>query len=395
MSVNRSLRRVLGSIASGILAAAVAAVAQVVPAAPAAAAPDIVVFFIDDLGANQIGPVRHPLSSPKIDLLAQQGVTYTIGYAYPACVPARAALMSGRYPQRFGIQGNGPQPPGSMVTIAERLRSGGYATAIVGKWHLGFTTSQHPLGQGFDTFLGFKGITPDYYGHDPDAPLYDQRTQIRNTGLVTDTLGDRAVLILQAPRNKPLFLYVPFTGVHDPLQGTLQQRLTEVDRNVGRIVAAAKPGTIFFVIGDNGRGTNDPLRGGKYSIYEGGVRVPFIAKGPGFPAGTSIGTPVSVLDIARTVYSAATGQDLAGTDGYNLLRSVPADRPVFFDAFNPDPGLGARQGDWVFYRNYDGKSTQLYNVRLDPGQRSNVAASNPDVVRRLSALVEQYRSDVY
>ena len=159
-----------------------------------------------------------------------------------------------------------------MVTIAERLRSMGYATALVGKWHLGFSGGRHPLDQGFDTFFGFKGTTPDYVGHDPKAPGYRQRTQIRNTGSVTDTLGAEAVQLLSDPaRTKPLFLFLAWTAPHDPLQGTLAQRIAEMDANTGRVVAAARPNTLFFWAGDNGRATSSPLRGGNYDILEGVV----------------------------------------------------------------------------------------------------------------------------
>ena len=249
----------------------------------ARAAPDIIVVLIDDMGAVVIGPERRSVSvaTPNIDALGAGGTVFTQAYAAPACVPARTMLMAGRWHQRNSVGAvwnNGPQPPASIVTVAERLRGRGYATAIVGKWHLGFTGGRHPLDQGFDSFYGFKGITPDYFGHDPDAPLFRNRTQIQNTGYVTDTLAAEAERILRAPRSKPLFLYVPLTAIHDPLQTTLAVAVQGVDRAVGRIVAAAKPDTLFILAGDNGRKTNAPFKGGKYSIWEGGVRVPFMLK---------------------------------------------------------------------------------------------------------------------
>lgn len=156
-------------------------------------------------------------------------------------------LMLGRWPYRNSagaIWQNGPSPPAAALTVAERLRARGYATAAVGKWHLGFTGGRHPLDQGFDQFFGFKGITPDYYGHDPQAPLYRNRTEIRNTGYVTDTLADEAVRILQARRTTPLFLYVSMMAFHPPLQTTLTFAVQRVDVALGRIVAAARVRTL-------------------------------------------------------------------------------------------------------------------------------------------------------
>lgn len=359
-----------------------------------AAPPDIIVLLADDLGATEIGPVqRKPgIATPNIDALARNGITYTAAYAQPACMQARTALMAGKWPQRRSVGAvinNGPHPLPSMVTLAERLKALGYATHLVGKWHLGFTGGRHPLDQGFDTFLGFEGITPDYVGDDPQAPLYRQRTRIHNTGNVTDTLGTEAVAILSGPRPKPRFLYVSWTAPHDPLQGTLSLRMAELDRNIGRIIAAARPDSLFIFAGDNGRGNNAPLRGKKYDILEGGVRVPFILRWAAHATpGRQIATPASVVDIAVTAVKAAGGAFRDG-DGFDLL-NLPAERGVFFKAFYGDPGLGVRRGPWKFYRNYMGQPLQLYNVTTDRHEDRNVAAANPAVVGQLNALLTTY-----
>ena len=303
-------------------------------------------------------------------------------------------LLVGRWPYRNSVGAvwnNGPQPPGSVVTIAERLRARGYATAAVGKWHLGFTGGRHPLDQGFDQFLGFKGITPNYYGHDPEAPLYRNRTAIRNTGYVTDTLADEAVRILAARRTKPLFLYVPLTAIHDPLQTTLPFAISGVDRAVGRIVGAAKKDTLFIFAGDNGCKNNPPLRCGKFSIYEGGVRVPFVMRWSGHVgAGKTVATPVSLLDIPATAMAAAGAMVPAELDGLNLLGSVPATRNVYFGAFGR-AGYGIRQGKWKFYKDYEGIANQLYDLQADKGETTNLAARNPAVVTSLTAAISAWK----
>ena len=362
--------------------------------APAKAAPDIIVFLADDLGATDIGPEgrKSGLLTPNIDALGKAGIVYTAGYGQPACVQARTALMTGRWPQRRSVGAvlsTGPQPPGSIVTLAELLRPRGYSTHMIGKWHLGFGSGQHPLDQGFDTFFGFKGTTPDYLGHDPGAPLYRQRAQITNTGNVTDTLRTEAVRILQQSRTKPLFMYVAWTATHDPLQGTLAQRVVEMDAAIGKVVAAAKPGTLFIFAGDNARFSNAPFRGKKYDILEGGVRVPLVLRWTGnVTPGQRISKPASLLDIAPTVVKAAGGA-LTNTDGFNLL-NLPSDRAVYFKAYYDDPGFGVRHEQWKFYRNYKGVSTQLYNITTDKGEAKNVAASNPAVVAKLNGLLDKF-----
>ena len=200
------------------------------PAPPAR--PDIVFVLVDDMSAAVIGPERRSVevATPNIDALAAAGTTYTQAYSAPACVPSRVMALSGRWPYRNSVGAvwnNGPTPPGSLVTIAERLRDVGYETRLVGKWQLGTIAGKHPLDQGFDHFLGFYGDTPDYYGADADDPLWRDRARAMNTGYVTDTLADEAEAILRAKRDRPLFLYFSLTAIHDPLQTTLAFAVSE------------------------------------------------------------------------------------------------------------------------------------------------------------------------
>lgn len=360
--------------------------------------PDIILFLADDLASTFIGPERRSVNvaTPSIDAIGRQGIIYASGYSQPACVPSRTLLMTGKWNQRKSVGAvinNGPPPPSSVVTIAERLRGLGYATSLVGKWHLGFDSGRHPNDQGFDQFFGFKGATPDYVGHDPDAPLYRNKTKIMNTGNVTVTLTDEAVRQLTHHPAKPLFLYVAWTAPHDPLQATLAQRIAEMDAGIGRIMAAARPDTLFIFAGDNGRarGANRPFRGGKYDILEGGVRVPFAMRWDGRLApGQRIATPVSLVDVAATAVAAAGGT-LTDTDGFNLLAGVPADRSIFFKAMYNDPGFAVRRGNWKLYLNYQGIPVALYDVTKDKGEMSNVAAGNQAVVAELSDLIDGFR----
>ncbi len=377
----------------------------------AATPPDIIVFLVDDLGRSSFNKLPDS-ATRNVDEIARQGVSFKWAYAEQECVPARTDLMSGLYHARFGIQGNGPQPPGSMVTIAEKLKLLGYHTAMVGKWHLGFSASQQPGAQGFDEALVYIGATPGYTitTQVKNAAGYDVRLyrQIGNTSpkvvnvtpllgqLTTTVLGDEAVRIVSdRTRTTPLFLYMPWTGVHDPLQGTLTARFTEVDQQIGRIIAAARPGTLFIVLGDNGRGNESPLRGKKYQIYEGGVGTFAFARFDGHVVpGSIVTTPVSIVDIPATIYAAATGGAvLPGTDGFNWF-GLPADRAILFDAPKPSPGLGVRQGDYKYYADLDGKAQQLYNLSIDPNETTNIAGANPGIVAKMEALLETYRRNV-
>ena len=169
--------------------------------------------------------------TPTIDALGRGGITYTSGYAQPACVQARTALMTGKWPQRW-VQ-NQKQPPGAVVTLAERLKPLGYGTHAIGKWHLGWGAATSPMGQGFDTFFGWKGITPNYVGDDQKAPLYRGQIRLRNTGLVTTTIEKEVIRLMDLKPAAPQFYYVALTAPHNPFQGSFGQRVAEMDASMG------------------------------------------------------------------------------------------------------------------------------------------------------------------
>jgi arylsulfatase A len=202
------------------------------------------------------------------------------------------------------------------------------------------------------------------------------------------------VRILKAPRKKPLFLYVALTATHDPLQTTLAFAVQGVDRAVGQIAAAAKGHTLVVFAADNGRFANAPLRGGKYDIWEGGVRVPFIMRWTGrVPAGRRVATPVSLLDVAPTTMAAAGAPVPGDLDGLDLLGAVPADRAVFFGAFGR-AGHAVRRNQWKLYEGYEGVPVQLYDVLGDKGETRNVAAGNAAVVQALAQTLNTWKVTV-
>ena len=166
-----------------------------------------------------------------------------------------------------------------------------------------------------------------------------------------------------------------------------------MDENVGRVMAAARPNTLFIFAGDNGRFNNAPLAGKKYDIKEGGVRVPFYLRWDGHvPARLVEGTPVSLVDVAATLVAAAGGAPLAQTDGFNLLTGLAPTRPVFLDAMYSNPDSAVRSGPWKLYLGSGTANVRLYDLVTDIGETRNVAAANPAVVAKLSAQVQGFRA---
>ena len=366
------------------------------------AAPDVIVIVLDDTGATRIGPVARTINAatPSIDSIAKGGINFTDAYAAPVCIQARTALLAGQWQQRRSLgnqQGNGPFPPGTLQTLADKLHPE-YQTALVGKWHLGVTTGKHPLDRGFDRAFFFVGLTPHYSGPHPGRNLFDQRTEVKNSGLLSNTLANKAVAIIKAPRTKPLFLLFATNGIHNPLEAPAAQRVKEMDAAIGKVLAAARDDTLVILIGDNGFAASPLLSGAKFQILEEGVRVQLHMMWKGhITAGQRVQTPASILDIAPTVLK-AVDKSTGATDGFDL-RNLPANRPVFLDALDADPGpgpsiepgQGVRRGRLVYYENYLGVKKQLYDVVSDPGQKTNLAGRDTTVEAELHQLLEEFR----
>ena len=306
-------------------------------AAAAAAQPDVVLIVADDLGVGDVGYDGAEILTPNLDALAAEGVVLDRFYTAGLCSPSRAGLLTGRYGVRMGI--NEPVTwrdtvglPLGEVTLADRLGAAGYETAAVGKWHLGAGCEAHPLRRGFDRFVGLIGGGASYFtrrtavgldwwrGFEPeDVP-----------GYTTDLIADEAVAILQEPRAGPLFLYLPFTAPHTPTHAlaedlalypgleeprrTYAAMVTALDRAVGRVMdvvrASGRPTLVWF-LSDNGAierhgGSNGPLRGGKGTAHEGGLRAPSVVWYP--PWGSRrVAHPVWYLDVFPTVLGVAAG----------------------------------------------------------------------------------------
>jgi arylsulfatase A-like enzyme len=355
----------------------------------AAERPHIVLILADDLGWGDVGFHGSDIKTPSIDQLAMAGARLEAFYVQPVCSPTRAALMTGRYPMRHGLQVGVVRPwaeyglPLEERTLPSALKAAGYTTAICGKWHLGhFQPAYLPTRRGFDHQYGHYNGALDYFTHMRDGGFdWHRNDQVcRDEGYATHLLAqESARLIEQHDAAKPLFLYVPFNAVHTPLQvpekylqpyshlaGPRQKyagMLAAMDEAIGQIMAAIdkkgiRSNTLVIFSSDNGgpdpgrMSSNGPLRAGKGTLYEGGTRVAAFATWPGqIPAGSTVTEPLHIVDWYPTLVKLAGGsldQPLP-LDGRDAWPTITEGKPSPHDTIllNTTPNNGAlRAGDW-------------------------------------------------
>ena len=361
------------------------------PSAMAESHPNIVFFLIDDLGYADCGfNGGSEIRTPQIDRLAQSGAVIESHYVQPVCSPTRAALMTGRYATRTGVYTIvTPHAkwglPLNERTLASALKDAGYETAITGKWHLGeFDPAYVPTARGFDHQYGHYFGALDYFTHmrDQSHDWYRDGKELKEQGYTTHLLAKEACrLISERNKAKPLFLYVPFNGVHSPfqvpekyiepyghLQGnrrTLAGMLAAVDEAIGQIVSALdtagiRDNTLVIFSSDNGGprpGVNTPLRDYKASIYEGGVRAAAFAAWPGkIPSGVRIRQPMHIIDWYPTLIKLAGGSlnqtnPIDGSDIWPMLtQGAPSPHDAILSVQSPERAA-IRMGDWKLIMN--------------------------------------------
>lgn len=396
----------------------------------AAARPNIIVIVADDLGyADVLFNPQHPkeVSTPHLDALAKAGVVCRQGYVSGhVCSPTRAGLMTGRYQQRLGLYTGGEA--GSGLPMSEKifpqfLKPAGYATAQFGKWHLGPTPEWSPAHRGFDEVFGFLGRgAHDYFKlDDPEDPIYRGTNVVKETGYLTDRLGEETAAFISRNKGKSFFAYLAFNAVHAPLQApadeiakfntgsanrnTLLAMGKRMDDAIGRIVATLKregvwENTLIFFISDNGgplaqTANNTPLRAGKHSDYEGGIRVPFLVCWPAQLKPGESQAVVSSLDILPTALAAAGLSAPADKpfDGINLLPilrgKTPAPTRNLFWCSGSDEGWWAvRSGDWKLVAQR--AQVELFNLAQDVSEKTDLAKTMPDKVAALTKLHDDW-----
>lgn len=437
--------------------------ALLIPLLPAFAAgepagkPNVIVILADDQGSLDAGCYgATDLHTPHLDALSARGVRFTQFYsAAPVCSPSRAGLLTGRWPARAGVPGNcasqhggqGALPPGE-ITLAEMFRTAGYATAHIGKWHLGYTPDTSPGAQGFDHSFGHMGGCIDNYSHffywsGPNIhDLWRNGKEVFHDGQYFPSLMAReAAQFMEQNRDRPFFIYYALNTPHYPYQGDAKWLehfqnlpyprnlyaafLAAQDERLGELFAKVeslglRERTIIVFQSDNGHSTEErahfggghtgPYRGAKFSLFEGGIRLPAIVSWPGrLPQNETRDQVGHACDWLPTLAELA-GVKLpeAQLDGRSLvpvLSDPSAPSPHATQALHwqvsagPGPDWAVRDGDWKLIGKTrdtsDGKSQEkvtmwLGNIRTDPAERTNLAHQHPDVVERLRKLHEEH-----
>ncbi len=443
--------------------------------------PNVILIYCDDLGYGDLGCYgSSAIRTPNIDGVAREGVIFTSYLTCSAiCAPSRAGLLTGRYPIRTGVIGN-PYPEdspflrrlerkiayiftplgsvdlheervaaglsGNEITVAEALKIAGYRTAMVGKWHLGDYSRQpefNPLNHGFDQYLG----VPHSNDMQP-CPLFRDKTQLEadigtNQARLTGMYTKEALAFIESSKDRPFFLYVAHTFPHQPLYasqkfsgkskaGTYGDAVEEIDWSVGEIVKKLHElnmdqNTLIFFTSDNGpwyEGSTGAFRGRKGQSYDGGFRVPFIAKWPGhIPAGTVSSEPAVNLDIFPTLLSLAGIEHPSDRiiDGKNidglLSKRIPRSPHEAIYFYHYDQLEGVRFGKWKYFRKLNryvwpipldaeylpdamgekqlgNRAPLLYDLSVDPGENYNVINTYPDVARKMHGLLVEWEGQI-
>ncbi len=440
--------------------------------------PNVIVMMADDLGWGDIGANGGTvIRTPHIDALAERGVRLTDGYVSAAvCSPSRAGLYTGRHQQRHGFEYNIAGRDTHMglstaqVTIADMMREQGYATGLIGKWHLGKQTEHHPLSRGFDEYYGMLAGGSTYIDSRMDgveswpasnAPtgrteanaIYDGWDPVEVDEYLTDVFRDKAVDFIERHQDERFFLMLTPNAPHTPLQATKEylDRYRHIEKDSTRIYAAMvaavddyvgaitetltqlglEQDTLFVFLSDNGCAgyiddscSNGPLRGNKRYYWEGGIRIPFIARWPvGLPQGQTYGEPVISLDLFATI-AAAVGSPATAQDSVNLLPHLRGETdaaPHELLFWRTKPNIAVRKGRWKLWKvnksdldmsavtdqaasrlpmqawpqdSPHGQMTLLYDLSRDIGEQTNVAGEHPDIVAELEAALAAWNAEM-
>ncbi|MBD3265259.1 sulfatase-like hydrolase/transferase [bacterium] len=405
--------------------------------------PNIVYIIADDMGWADIGYNNEEIKTPNLDRLAAQGVTLTHHYAMPTCTPTRVGLMTGHFPSRYGVHGPdyGKIFRDDTITLADAMQKAGYFTAISGKWHMGSPPKYTPLKYGFDSSYGyFAGQIDPYTHHYKKGQLSWHRDDalLKEEGHATDLITEEAMRVIDKSDDKPFFLYVAYSVPHFPLKEPerwtsmyahieepsrrwFNASITHMDHGIGQIVEALdrkgiREDTLIVFVSDNGGqkswhsktqykgryadkphtvlGNNEPLRGWKGDVYEGGIRVPGFVNWKGTVDSGKCSTPIHIADWMPTLCALAgcsMKRDLQW-DGANVWPQLsgkkhnPPERPLYWKTRN---AAAVRQDGWKLVQTGQGEQVELYHIAKDPLEKKNVAKEKPGKVKELKRVLQQ------
>ena len=397
----------------------------------AADKPHVVIFLADDLGWKDVGYHGSVIKTPHIDALAEKGARLERFYTHPVCTQSRAALLTGRFPHRYNLHGPAVRPgsqrglPKSETTLARLFKDAGYSTSVIGKWHLGSDSVDFlPHAHGFEYHYGSYVGQVDYFKHTyRGRPAWYRNDEIvLEDGYATDLIGKEAVSAVERlSEDEKLFLYVPFTAPHGPVQAPKalvaenqhiedsRRRLfaaavSSLDTAVGSVVAALEKkgilqNTFLIFLSDNGGSkkagsSNLPLAGEKLSFQEGGIRVPAIFVWPGKIIGeTVINAPVRLIDVYPTLLAAAglsASTELDGVDLTGLLTGRQERIAEEMVLAITESGAVYLNGDWKFVEHFQSGELELYNLREDPGEQSNLASKEKGLAWKMRSALSKH-----
>lgn len=418
--------------------------------------PNILLILTDDQGTIDVNCFgAKDLYTPNLDRLAREGTRFTQFYVgAPICSPSRASLMTGRYPQRAGVPGNVSSTkgdagmPAEQVTIAEMMKSAGYATGHVGKWHLGYTPETMPNAQGYDSSFGHMGGCIDNYSHyfywqGPNRhDLWENGKEIWREGeFFGDLMVDECKKFIDENKKKPFFLYWAINMPHYPLQGTEKWRkkyedlpaprkmyaafVSTADEMIGKVLAhieklKLREDTIIIWLSDQGHsveqrtfsggGSAGDFRGHKFTLWEGGIRIPCIISQPGRIPKNAVRDQVAIsIDWMPTIAEYCDAKVPDRIDGKSIVRLIDSpDAPSPHDVLHWQTGnadhWAVRQGDWKLVHNgpatdYKGRKLPtekdfLSDMTKDTTETRNIAEDHPDIVERLTNLHNQWLNQI-
>ncbi len=418
---------------------------------PSPRKPNVIVILVDDLGFRNLSIHGSPdLKTPNIDALANGGVRCTNGYvSCPVCAPTRAGIMTGRYQQRFGLEFNpaAGSPAGefglprSEITLAEAMKKQGYATGMVGKWHLGGVEGSRPTERGFNEYFGFLEGAHSFLPPTDPAIIADPRpmvpfqraimrgiTPVQEKEYLTDAFTRETLAFIDSHSAQPFFLYLTYNAVHSPLQGDeknfdrvagigharrkhFASMLTSLDDGIGKLMVKLRErkleeNTLVFFLSDNGGSPqpfnttdNLPFSGTKGELLEGGIHIPYFAHWKGtLPAGSVYTQPVISLDMYATAVAEAGGQLPKDRiyDGVNLIPFLTGqDKGTPHAALYWRYGnyLAIRKGDWKLHK-YGKYPAQLYNLTADIGETTDLSQKQASLVKELEADLANWNAQL-